>query len=67
MAARSQIHFFCGRKNFKNSTAEIIQILQTAFPTKWRCACDFLKVLLKFKMAAMHELHNFLWAQKLKN
>ena len=22
---------------------------------------------LKFKMAAMHELHNILWAQKLRN
>ena len=30
------------------------------------CRC-FFKVLLKFKMAAMHELHIFLWAQKLKS
>ena len=27
----------------------------------------FFKVLLKFQMAVMDELHNFLWAQKLKN
>ena len=37
------------------------------FPTICRCAGDFLKVLLKFEMAAMDELHNFLWSQKLKN
>ena len=34
-------------------------------PTLWRCACDF-KVLLKFKMADMVKLQNFLWAQKTK-
>ena len=38
-----------------------------AFPMIWRCAGDFFQVLLKFKMAAMDELHNFLWAHKLKN
>ena len=32
-------------------------------PTIWRCASDFLKVSLKFKMAAMDKLHIFLWAQ----
>ena len=37
------------------------------FPTIWRCASDFFKVLLKFKMAAMAKLHISLWAQKLKN
>ena len=37
------------------------------FPTTWRCAGYFFKDLLKFKMAAMDELHNFLGAQKLKN
>ena len=35
------------------------------FTTIWRCASDFFKVLRKFKMAAMHELHNISWAQKL--
>ena len=28
---------------------------------------DFLKFLLKFKMAGMDDLHNFFWVQKLKN
>ena len=37
------------------------------FPMIWKCAGDFFKVLLTFKMADMDELHNFLWAQKLKN
>ena len=37
------------------------------FPTILRCAGDFFKVLLKFKMAATNQLHNFLWAQKRKN
>ena len=32
----------------------------------WRCACDFFKVLQKFEMVAMHELHIFLRAQDLK-
>ena len=32
-----------------------------------RSTPKFFKVLLKFKMAAMDELHNNLWAQKLKN
>ena len=30
----------------------------------WRCASDFFKVLLKFKMGAMDKLHIFLWEQK---
>ena len=29
------------------------------FPTTWKCAGDFFKVLLKFEMAAMDKLHNF--------
>ena len=29
------------------------------FPSIWRCAGDFFKVLLKLKMTAMNELHNF--------
>ena len=32
----------------------------------WRCAGDFFKVLMKFKIASMDKVHNFLWAQKLK-
>ena len=40
---------------------------RVTFPTMWRCASDFFKVLLIFKMAAMDKLHIFLWALKLKN
>ena len=63
---RSTLIFFVGAKtvilkvrNFSNFTV--------TFPTIWKCAGDFFKVLLKFKMAAMDKLHIFLWAQKLKN
>ena len=31
------------------------------FLTLWRCAGDFFKVLLKFKMATMNQLYIFLW------
>ena len=51
----------------KKKLSEIINILQVIFLTIWCCARDFFKVLLKFKMAAMDELYNFLCAQKLKN
>ena len=43
----------------------MIHILQPHFPRYGDV--HFFKVLLKFKMAAMDELHNILWAQKLKN
>ena len=33
----------------------------------WRCAGDWIEVLLKFKMAVMNELHNFFCSQKLKS
>ena len=36
-------------------------------PTMLRCASNFFKVLLKFKMAAIDKLYIFLVAQKLKN
>ena len=58
--------FFVGAKALKLNVWNYSNFTIT-FPTIWRCACDFFKVLPKFKMAAMHELHNFLWAQKLKN
>ena len=62
MAATDQLQFFGGRKNvvvnYSNFTI--------TFTTICRCACDFFKVLLKFKMAAMLELHTFLLAQKHK-
>ena len=36
-------------------------------PTQWRSASDIFEVLLKFAKAATYQLHNFLWAQILKN
>ena len=47
----------------------IYSIFTITSPMLWRCAGDFLKVLglLKFKMAAMDEIHNFLWSQNLKS
>ena len=62
MAARGQLQIFLWAQklqkvgNYSNFTI--------TFPTIWRCASDFFKVLLKFKMAAMDKLHIFLWAQK---
>ena len=32
----------------------------------WRCEGDFVKVSMQLEMAAMDELHKFLWAQKFK-
>ena len=67
MAARGQLQTFCGREN-KKKLSEIIQILQDfTFPTICTCAGDFFKTVLKFKMAALNEPHNFLLVQKLKN
>ena len=36
------------------------------FLATWGCASDFLKMLLKFKIAARGQLQIFLWAQKLQ-
>ena len=67
MAARGQPQFFLWAQKLQNLKKEIIQILLSHFPRcAPRCASDFFKVLLKFKMAAMDKLHIFLWAQKLK-
>ena len=66
MAATEQFQFFGGRKNSQTQVENYTNFTIT-FPTIWRCACDFFKVLPKFEMAAMHELHIFLWAQELKN
>ena len=44
-----------------------MQILLSHSPRYGDVQSDFLKFLLKFKMAAMDKLHIFLWAQKLKN
>ena len=61
MATRDQLKIFCGLKNLKVGNFTITS------PMIYRCASDFFKVLLKFKMAAMDELHIFLLVQKLKN
>ena len=53
----SQLPIFCGRKNLVRNYSNFTII----FPTIWRCTGDYFKVFLKFKMAAMDELHNFLW------
>ena len=59
---RSTLNFFVGAKtlklkvrNFSNSTI--------TFPMIWKCAGDFFKVLLKFKMAATDQL-KFLGGRK---
>ena len=37
------------------------------FPTIWRCAGDFFKILLKFKMAARDQLNFWRGREKLQN
>ena len=59
-------NFFVGAKTLKLKVITYSNFTIT-FPTIWRCASDFLKVLLEFKMTAMDKLHIFLWAQKLQN
>ena len=63
---RSTPNFFVGAKSLKLKVRNYSNFTIT-FPTIWRFASDFFKVLLKFKMAAMDKLHIFLWAQNLKN
>ena len=62
---RSTQKIFVGAKTTKLKERNYSNFTIT-FPTIWRCASDFFKVLLKLKMAAMDKLHIF-WAQKLKN
>ena len=66
MAATDHHQFFVGPKTQKIKGGNYLNFTIT-FPMILRWAGDFFKVLLKFKMAAMDELHNFLWLQKLKN
>ena len=66
MAATDRLQFFVGAKTKKIKVSDYSNFTIT-FPTIWRYAGDCFKVLLKFKMAAMGELHIFLWAQKFKN
>ena len=51
-------------QKLKNLESEINQILQSHFPRYGDLHVIFFKVLLKFKMAAMDELHNCLWERK---
>ena len=56
---------FVGAKTLKLKVRNYSNFTIT-FPNIWRCAGDFFKVLLKFKMAATDQLHFFLLARKLK-
>ena len=51
------------RKNLKAS-GQFFFIFKSIFMATWGCASDFLEKLLKFKMAAKGQLHNFLCVQK---
>ena len=50
--------FFVGAKPLKLKVRNYSNFTIT-FPTLWRCAGDFFKVLLKFKMAATDQLQFF--------
>ena len=62
----STLNFFVGAKTLKLKVRNYSNFTIT-FPMIWRCAGDFFKVLLIFKMAATDQLWFFLWAQKLQN
>ena len=49
-------NFFVCAKTLKLKVRNYLNFTIT-LPTIWRCAGDFLKVFLKFKIAAMDELH----------
>ena len=66
MAATDELQFFGGAKTKKIKGGNYSNFTIT-FNTLGRCAGDFFMVLLKFKMAAIDDLHNFLWSQKFKN
>ena len=56
MAARGQkLNFFVSAKTLKLKVRNYSNFTIT-FSTTWRCAGDFFKVLLKFKMAATDQL-----------
>ena len=54
MAARGQL-----QKNLWAQKLRYYSNFTIIFPTIWRCAGDFFKVLLKFKMAATDQLQFF--------
>ena len=54
---RSSLKFFVGAKTLKLIVRNDSNFTIT-FPIIWRCASDFFKVLLKFKMAATDQLYS---------
>ena len=64
---RITFNFFVGAKTQKLKVRNYSNFAIT-FPTIWRCAGEFFKILQKFKMAATDQLHFFVGAktQKLK-
>ena len=62
---KSTLNFFVGAKTFKLNVRNYSNFGVT-FPTIWRCAGDFFKVLLKFKMSTTDQQSIFLKLQKLK-
>ena len=52
---RATLKFFVGAKTLKLKVRNYSNFTIT-FPMIWRCAGDFFKVLLKFKMAATDQL-----------
>ena len=59
--------FFCGLKNSETQILLIFLILLSHSPRYGDVQVIFLLVLLKFKMAATDQLHNFLWTHKLRS
>ena len=55
MAATDELQCFWGRKNLCRKLIKFYN----HFPRDMEMCMDFFKVMRKFKMAAMHELHNF--------
>ena len=70
MAATGQHHIFLWARKLKNlEDINYLNFLIT-FLMIWRCAVDIFKVLLKFQLAAMDQLHFYrakTWSQKLFN
>ena len=56
--------FSCGRKNSK-TTGQFFRNFNMTLLATWGCASEFLKMLLKYKMAATGQLQKNLWTQKL--
>ena len=61
---RSTPKFFVVIKTLKVGNSSNCTV---TFPTIWRCAGDFFKVLLKFKMAVTDQLQFFCGRKNLEN